>query len=81
MSRWVANEGTYLPEQMSIFNALYLPGHAHDDLYAGITPVNTFRVVLNKCFDTDLELLADSPHFSEWDRPCVFMEVTDAVSD
>lgn len=74
-------KGTYLPERMSILNALYLPGQAHGDLHSGITPVNTFRVVLNQYFNTDLEILADRSYFSRWDRPYLFIDVTDAVSD
>jgi hypothetical protein len=74
-------EGTDLRERMSILNALHLPGHAHDDLYAGITPVNTFRVILNQYFHADLELLADKAYFSRWDRPYVFTDVTELVGD
>jgi hypothetical protein len=74
-------EGTYLPERMSILNALYLPGQTHEDLYDGITPVNTFRVVLNKYFDIDLELLPDRSYFSQWDHPYLFIDVTEAVTD
>lgn len=66
---------------MSILNALSLPARAHDHLYPGLTPVNAFRVVLNKYFSIDLEPLADRSHFSEWDHPDLFMEVTDPVSD
>jgi hypothetical protein len=74
-------EGTELRERMSILNALHLPGQAHDDLYPEITPVNTFRVILNRYFHADLGLLADRAHFSRWDQPYLFTDVTDLVSD
>ena len=74
-------EGTDLRERMSILNALHLPGQAHGDLYAGITPVNTFRVILNQYFHADLELLTDKAYFSGWDRPYVFIDVTELVGD
>lgn len=74
-------EETYLPERMSILNALYLPGQEDIDLYPAITPVNAFRVVLNRYFGADLELLADRSFFSEWDHPYLFTDVTDAVGD
>lgn len=43
-----------------ILNAYYLPGVDTESIfYPSITPVNSFRIVLNKYFDTNLELLED----------------------
>jgi hypothetical protein len=42
-----------------ILNAIYLPGGETEGLYPSITPVNTFRVVFNTFFGSDLELLPD----------------------
>lgn len=44
---------------MKILNAFYLPGVNTDVLYPNISPVNTFRLVFNLYFNTDLQLLAD----------------------
>jgi hypothetical protein len=68
-----------IPERMSILNAYYFPDQDYTALYEGITPVNTFRVVLNKYFGADYELLEDRNWFSSWDLPYAFTDVTDQV--
>ncbi len=54
-------------EGLSILNAYYLPGGGADDLYPGITPVNTFRVIFNRYFGAGLELLPDHSYFTDWE--------------
>jgi hypothetical protein len=55
----------YLPgpdgpeEAVCLLNALYIPEGAADALYPTITPVNTFRVILNRCFNGRLPLRED----------------------
>ena len=68
-------EGTDLSERLSIFNAYYFPG-GKDVLYEGITPVNTFRVALNRYFGTNFDLLPDRSYFSTWSYPYKFIDVT-----
>ncbi len=51
------------PDQFTILNAYYMPGH-NAQLYPGISPVNTFRVILNAYFGADLPLLNDQSYFS-----------------
>ena len=46
-----------------ILNAYYLPGH-NDQLYPSISPVNSFRLVLNDYLGTDYPLLPDKSYFS-----------------
>lgn len=48
---------------MTILNAYYLPGQA-DQLYPSISPVNSFRVVLNSYFGTNFPLLEDVSYYS-----------------
>ena len=55
-------------ERINILNAYYFPGHASDSLYPTITPVNTFRIILNEYFNQELELLPDVSYFSYWPR-------------
>src|SRR5262249_55772060 len=50
-------EGTDLHERMSILNAYLLPGRGAEALYDSISPVNSFRVVLNAYFGAGLDLL------------------------
>jgi len=64
-------------ERLSILNAYYLPGVDTSDLYSAITPVNSFRLILNAYFGANLELLEDKSYFSTWERPYVFTDVTD----
>lgn len=42
------------------FNAFYFPDKNYTKLYDSISPVNTFRIVLNKSFGSNLPLLKDS---------------------
>ena len=54
------DHGYQLPDiRFDILNAYYFPDHNHATLYQTITPVNTFRVVLNTYFDGDFPLLKD----------------------
>jgi hypothetical protein len=51
-------------DQFTILNAYYMQGH-NAQLYPGISPVNTFRVILNSYFATNLPLLKDQSYFSQ----------------
>jgi hypothetical protein len=52
-------------EKMPILNAYYLPGKKMDTLlYPSISPVNTFRVILNSYFDENLPLLDDKSYYA-----------------
>jgi hypothetical protein len=57
--------------RMEILNAYYLPGGS-DNLYATITPVNTFRVIFDHYFGGKFELLPDISFFSTYQKPDVF---------
>jgi hypothetical protein len=72
-------EKSYLKERLGILNAYYLPDTGGAQLYDGITPVNTFRVVFNQYFGTDLELLRDEVYFATRSHPYEFIDVTDEV--
>ncbi len=70
---------TDLHERMSILNAYYFPGGRYEGLNDRITPVNSFRVVLNTFFGAKLELLPDKSFFSTWNEPYKFIDVTESV--
>ncbi|MGD8454853.1 MAG: hypothetical protein PVF83_00620 [Anaerolineales bacterium] len=78
---WHSLEKTNQKERMSIFNAYYFPGGDEGMLYPSITPVNTFRVVLNRYFDQDFPLLEDHMFFSDWSTPYDFIEITEELSE
>jgi hypothetical protein len=61
---WDAPGQTCLWERTPILNAYYLPGEGQHLLYPSISPVNSFRVVLNAYFGADLPLLPDLTYFS-----------------
>lgn len=55
-------------ERLPILNAYYLPGVPMDRiLYPAISPVNSFRVVLNSYFEQNLPLLEDLSYFGPED--------------
>jgi hypothetical protein len=76
---WENPDGVFLKERMSILNAYYLPDSDYKQLYDGITPVNTFRLIFNQYFHADYELLKDESYFSGWFHPYKFMNVTNDV--
>ena len=57
-------------QKMPILNAYYLPGLDADKvLYSSISPVNTFRVILNSYFGQDLALLEDISYYAAPEDP------------
>jgi len=67
---------TDVKERMSILNAYYFPGRRYEALYDRISPVNSFRVVLNTFFAANLDLLPDRSFYSTWTEPYHFTDVT-----
>jgi len=51
------------PDQFTILNAYFMPDQT-DQLYPGISPVNSFRVILNSYFGANLPLLKDQSYYS-----------------
>lgn len=76
MFHWHSLHKTNVHERLPIFNAYYFPNGEYDALYPGITPVNTFRVVLNTYFGTEYELLEDRSYYASSDRLYDFIDVT-----
>ncbi len=67
-------EGSTWANRMSILNAVYLPGH-EGMLYSTITPVNTFRIILNTYFGQNLPLLPDVSLHSGYQNPYEYHEI------
>jgi hypothetical protein len=72
-----SNEDSNIYERVSILNAYYLPSEDVSVLYPGISPVNSFRVVFNQVFHTNLMLLEDRSYFSTIDEPFNFELLTE----
>lgn len=68
-----------LAERFSILNAYYFPDGNYELLYPSITPVNSFRVVLDQYFGADMNLLEDKNYFAGWLSPYQFTDVSDKI--
>ncbi len=71
-----------LRQKSGILHAVYLPDRAYQRFYQQITPVNTFRVLFDQYFGTNLGLLPDRVFMFENEiRPLSFIEITQQVWD
>ena len=73
---WESPERTCLWERTPILNAYYLPGDWERFLYPSISPVNSFRVILNAYFGTDLPFLPDATYFTSHDPGQQAIDIT-----
>ena len=71
---------TNLIERFSILNAYYFPGASSSQLYPGITPVNTFRVLFNTYFGTHYPLLEDHNYIAPTDDYYNLIDVTEQLA-
>jgi hypothetical protein len=71
-------EKSCLFERTSILSAYYLP-EGSPMLHADISPVNSFRVILNTYFDANLDLLPNITYFSPQSWPYDFTDVTNRI--
>ena len=63
-----------LEESFKIFSAYYFPGNNHHALYESLSPVNTFRLILNEYFNAGFDLLKDESYLYVKDE---FINVND----
>lgn len=78
---WKQATSAELRNKMDILNAYYLPGVDTSALYPSITPVNSFRLVFNLYFGTNLELLRDTNFaYEDFDHPYQFLDITDRLN-
>jgi hypothetical protein len=70
-----------LRERMRILNGYYLEGESDNALYPSITPVNSFRVVLNHSFGTRYPMLPDENYYSTVWTLYRLRRVTDIVGE
>jgi hypothetical protein len=75
-TEWDSPQSSCILESTAILNAIYAPDIDPAALYPTITPVNTFRVLLNETFGTDLDLLEDRTYFSNYWEPYNLLDVT-----
>jgi hypothetical protein len=73
---WESFENSNVCERFGILNAYYFPDQNYDELYPSVSPVNSFRVILNQYFDANYSLLSDHHYYSTWNQPVQFIEAT-----
>lgn len=73
---WQSAEHTCFTERKAILNAYYFPDQRYGLLTNTITPVNSFRVILNTYFGQNLPLLEDRNYFSLWESPYDISNIT-----
>lgn len=77
---WTKVSDKAIQRHMKILNAYYLPGFDYSQLYQSITPVNSFRLILNHYFGFNLKALPDKSYFiPNIDRPYKYNEITDKI--
>lgn len=64
-----------LEERLGILNAIHMPGEGQVDMPEDITPVNTFRLIFNRYFQTEFPTLPNLSYYSTWNEPLDFMLV------
>jgi hypothetical protein len=62
-------------ERTAILNAYYFPDGDYSQLTRDVSPVNSFRIVLNKFFGARLPVLEQKAFFSTQDEPYLFQQV------
>jgi hypothetical protein len=78
MFHWDMDAPGCLWERTGNLYALLLPGHQNSSIvYSSISPVNTFRVIFNTYFGTDLPLLEDKSYLMIWHHPTLNIDITD----
>lgn len=77
---WSKASDVELGRKLRILNAYYLPGDLRTRPYPAITPVNTFRLILNDYFGAELPLLPDRTYiFTDPYHLYNFEDVTDRL--
>jgi len=72
---WGSLDNSIPQERFGMLNAYYFPKQNYESLYPSISPVNSFRVVLDEYFGQKFALLPDKHYFSGWGTPFDFIEV------
>jgi hypothetical protein len=69
-----------LKQKIGILHALYFPEIDTSRLYSTVSPVNSFRILFNEYFKSNLEMLPDRVFaIRDEDHPYVFFEVTNRL--
>jgi hypothetical protein len=79
---WPEQPDVELGRKLRILEAFYLPGMADRSAFEDITPVNTFRLILDGYFGAELPRLPDRTYaWTDFDHPYRFVDLTDRLRD
>jgi hypothetical protein len=76
---WQSREDSNLKERHAILNAYFLPEDGAKNLYPGISPINSFRVIFNTYYGSEYVLLEDRAFFTEKNGGYHLEDVTSQV--
>jgi membrane-associated phospholipid phosphatase len=80
--KWSEASNELLRQRSSILNAYYFPDKNYTDLYQDITPINSFRIIFNKYFGTELPILEDKNYIYDGNHKRFnFYETTDRFNE
>jgi hypothetical protein len=74
---WSSGKNKCLKERFSILNAYYFPDARINQLSQDISPVNTFPLIFNTYFGTEIDILQNHPYFATWKNPYPFNDVSE----
>lgn len=77
--RWERPDPASVRERMASLLAVRFADGNHSPIHSRTTPVNAFRVLLNRAIGTELPMLPDRSYFSTWERLSEYTDVTDVV--
>ncbi len=76
---WDNPNNTAIRERMGILNAYYFFNRSFDGLYEGLSPVNSFRLVFNRFFCANYDILADKSYFASFGQRYKYIDVTQEI--
>jgi hypothetical protein len=77
---WTTASQEDLEIKYPVLNAFYLPGVTDSKVYAGMSTVNTFRLLFSTYFGADLPLLPDRLYiYRDKAHPYAFTDITDRL--
>ena len=77
--KWDSADASDVRERHGILMAMRFPDATEPPLDHQTTPINAFRVLLNRALGSELPPVGDRSYFVTWDRPFEFLDVTDRV--
>ncbi len=77
--KWSSAEASDVRERHGIMLAMRFPDGKQPALGQRTTPINAFRVLVNRALGTALPPVDDRSYFATWERPFEFIDVTDRV--